>query len=269
MKNRIICLLLTPIIVCMMAGTGRTAHTHLVAHWKFDEVSGGVAADSAFGNDAVWQNGTDTNLTWVPGVINGAADLEDFPFAANYFDAGVIPQITGPQISISVWVNRDAADATYEGIFTSRSNGSKALAFEVDHIDFHTPGSSNQLDSAGGLVDDTWYHVLAVYDNIAEEREIYINGALSSSNTFVGGVDLDGADTWQIGFDDCCFNRHFDGLIDDLAVFDTRLSANDAAIIYFLGYNFGIDAPTALIPEPASLALSVLGFLSLVRVRRR
>ena len=169
----------------------------------------------------------------------------------------------------------------FNGLFTSRNesnSGSWSVAWQGsnDVLDFHTSGSPNQLDSAGGLTADsnTWHHVLAVWNNDTGDRAVYINGDpagtnFSTSDTFTGGSAFAGDGTWIIGSDLCCANdRDFDGAIDDVAVFDNALTATDAATIYNAGLA-GVDVVTALVPEPSGICLSALCLAGLCVGRRR
>lgn len=95
----------------------------LIAHWDFDEPSGGTAADSVGAIDAVWQNGTSNNLAWTNGQIGGAADLGGQTAGNNYFSIGTLGTLSGATgMTLSVWINPDGfTGSTYEGIFTTRA----------------------------------------------------------------------------------------------------------------------------------------------------
>jgi hypothetical protein len=117
-----------------------------------------------------------------------------------------------------------------------------------------------------------WYHVLATWNNDTGDRAVYVNGdpagtGLSVANTFTGGVNFAGDGQWDIGSDNCCSDRDFDGFIDDVGVFDNALTAADALTIYNAG-NQGINVAQALIPEPSAAILCLLGGLLIIRRMR-
>ena len=254
----------------MTAGLSQAA---LIHHWAFDETTGLTTADSVGGNNGTWQEGGGTGLSWVPGKIGNAADLNNGTAGrVNNFNVGTLSSLTGSSaISISVWLQTDAASSPYRGILSSRSDSSSsswAFANEGAHIDFHTSGAGNQLDSADVLTVGPWFHVVATWDNSTGVRNIYIDGALSTTNTFTGGVNFGGDGTWLIGSDDCCSDRDFDGRLDDLAVFDNVVSASEAAAI-FAGGNAGLNVVESLaVPEPSTSLLGALAALALLRRRR-
>lgn len=272
MKNCLLPLSFTALV--LSSGTSESA---LIHHWAMDETSGGTAVDSAGSNHGTWQDGVSNNLTWEAGKIGNAAHLNDAGGGRiQNFNVGVLSTLAGKdQISISMWVNPDG-QTDYNGLFATRtesSTGSWSLAWEGgNHIDFHTSGAGNQLDSANGITTGAWWHVLAVWDNATGNRAVYINGdaagtGLSTSDTFTGGTNFAGDGSWDIGSDDCCSDRDFDGLIDDVGVFDTALTAADAKLIFDAG-NAGINVAAALVPEPGSAVLALIGGLMGMRRRR-
>lgn len=255
-----------------LVSTALVGQGALVHHYTFDETTGTTAADSAGANDGSWVEGAGAGLAWTAGKIGNAADFQNGGGAVNYFNIGTLSSLAGSSaLSVSTWIQVDSITSGYRGLLTSRSDssaGSWAFAHEGNHIDFHTSGAGNQLDSAADLTIGSWFHVVATWDNATGERNTYLNGVLSTTNTFTGGVNFGGDGNWRIGNDDCCGDRDFDGRIDDLAVFDSALSASDAAAI-FAGGNAGLDAPTALaVPEASTSLLGALAALGLLRRRR-
>lgn len=265
-------LALAPLLLPSLASAG------LVSLWTLDDTSSGVATDIINGNDATWQNGTNTNLANTTGQIGGAADLSDLGGAAanNYF-ATSIPQLVGANgISISLWVNNRAqGSSSYNGIFMTRNfngatNNSWGLAVENngnERLDSRVNGPG--IDSADGLLadDGNWKHLVLVWDGDAATHTQYINGVETATGASITGP-IAGPDSgpWYIGYDNCCGNtRDFDGAIDDIAVWDNALTAAEVGTLYTNGLN-GIGAA---IPEPATGTLALLGALGLITRRRK
>jgi hypothetical protein len=208
----------------------------LISYWPLDETAGDVAADAVGTNDATWQN-TGLNLLWEAGRIGGAANLSDLGGAgANNFFQMNIPELVGAQsISISLWINnRNQSSSGYNGIFMTRTfngatNNSWGLAIENngnERLDSRVNGPG--IDSADGLLADNgeWKHLVLVWDGINATQTQYINGVETATGFSINGpiIGPDGG-PWYIGYDDCCGNdRDFDGLIDDVAIWNEVLS---------------------------------------------
>jgi hypothetical protein len=254
----------------------------LINHWKFDETSGGTAADSTGGVVGTWQNGTSTNLSWTTGQIGGAADLGGQTTGNNYFSTGTLTTLSGATgLTLSAWINPDGfTGSTYEGIFTTRStvtgsaigNANWGFSWEngnstpnpLPHLDSRTGNGVDSnpatIEAAGG-----WYHIALVWDGVAGTHKNYINGVETASD--IGPVGEISGGVWHIGHDDCCGGvRDFDGQIDDLAIWDNALTGANILAIYNGGLA-GIDAATS-VPEPSGLALVGLSGLAFLRRRR-
>lgn len=247
----------------------------LVSHYNLDDTSNGIAVDSVSGNDATWQNGTNTNLVNVTGQIGGAASLTDAGGAgANNFFQLSLPQLIGANgISISLWINnRNQTSSGYNGIFMTRTfngatNNSWGLAIENNGNErFDARVNGPGIDSADGLLadDGNWKHLALVWNGVNSTATQYINGVETATGAAVAGP-IAGPDSgpWYIGFDDCCGNtRDFDGNIDDIMVWDDALSAGQIDTIYQSGL-LGVS-----IPEPGTSLLGLLGGMLLLRRRR-
>ena len=213
----------------------------LVGLWRLDEVSGGVATDRVNGNDGIWQAGDADGLEWVEGVIGGAADLTDAG-ANNYFQIDDFPQLIGAKaISISAWISADAQGG-YNGIFMTRTfNGetdnSWGVAYENDgRLDTRVNGPG--IDSPEGAIapeEGAWKHVVMVWNSEDGSHAQYVNGVETNRTEGALAEAIIGPNSgpWYIGYDDCCGGgRDFDGRIDEVAVWNLALSAEDVAEIY-------------------------------------
>ena len=247
----------------------------LVSHYNLDDTSSGVAVDSVSGNNAIWQNGTNTNLSNSAGQIGGAASLRDGGGAgANNFFQMSLPELVGVNgISISLWINNQSQSSNgYNGIFMTRTfngatNNSWGLAIENngdERLDSRVNGPG--IDSANGLLapNGNWKHLAMVWDGDTATHTQYINGVQTATGDSISGPTV-GPDSgpWFIGYDSCCGNsRDFDGAIDDIMVWNNALSAGQIDSIYQAGL-LG-----ASVPEPNTSLLGILGGMLLLRRRR-
>ncbi len=231
-----------------------------LAYFQFNETSGTVAdntgslmaaADGTFGTGVTPNQASyDANLGTAYAFSGGAVRVPDN--AA--FDVG-----TGP-FSVEMWfnTNNDARGDlfTYKGgggDFGIQSNSQGDPA----GFDASVTAYFNAPNGTAGADKGLWHHVV-VTRGAASIFNLYIDGALASSGT-------DG-DSWNIANDILIGSNHsgnpsniaiaFDGLIDEVAIYDTALSANDVANHF--------AAATAIVPEPASIAIwSLLGLAGL------
>lgn len=207
----------------------------LVSYWPLNETAGDIAADTVGTNDATWQN-AGINLVWETGRIGGAANLTDAGGAAanNYFQLNMPELIGAEAITISLWINNRAQSSSgYNGIFMTRdfngaTNNSWGLAIEnngSERLDSRVNGPG--IDSDNGLLapDGEWKHLVLVWDGVNSTHTQYVNGVATATGASVGGPIV-GPDSgpWYIGYDSCCGgSRDFDGLVDDIAVWNEAL----------------------------------------------
>jgi hypothetical protein len=106
-----------------------------------------------------------------------------------------------------------------------------------------------------------WVHIVGVFVP-STSMTVYVNGAVVGvpQTTGVPAAIFSGsADLW-IGrqFSATATNVTFEGLIDEVAIYNTALSANQVAAHY-----------NAAVPEPAGIVLTTLGLAAVVAGRRK
>ncbi|MHC4637407.1 MAG: LamG domain-containing protein, partial [Planctomycetota bacterium] len=93
-------------VVLIGTGSARADLTDgLIAHWTFDEGSGGTAYDSVGGNDGTLVNGP----IWTTGQIDGALEFDG---SNDYVEVPYIPDYQLPVFTVSAWVYAAAPDLT-------------------------------------------------------------------------------------------------------------------------------------------------------------
>lgn len=129
--------------------------------------------------------------------------------------------------------------------------------------------------SASNIPLNQWVHVAFVLDSSAGQQRMYINGALDGPAAAYTDLDQTPAVGGAFGIgnkpndagDNVGAVGDWDGLIDEVGVFDEALSVNQIAQI-IADAQEGIQLDGSSVPEPASLALLGLGGLMLLRSRK-
>jgi len=224
-------------IICSSPNArGQDLTEGLVALYKFDETEGDVAFDSAIDDgaqDSIMPNGT---IAWSPGLIGGALDL-DGNSSMQAEDA--IPFGT-PGFTITAWIF-PRSEGSYKGIYASRAATEPIYNWGLNvenaplrgDLRFANAPRSHGIDTPGTLTLNEWHHLAITYasDGAATTGIGYLNG--EQIGTYNGALPVYQTNsTYQIGNDDCCGNRQFNGLIDDLGVFNYTLSAEEVSKIY-------------------------------------
>ncbi|MGC6426328.1 MAG: LamG-like jellyroll fold domain-containing protein [Akkermansiaceae bacterium] len=222
----------------------------LIAYYPLDDTTGDTAT-ATFGIDASWDN-PGNNLTWeANGKVGGAAVLGGTGGSNNHFKVDLGGLLNSDKMTVALWINPLSGN-NYEGVFMTRANhpdgtrgpttlngggnGNWGLAWEGGaRIDARANGAIDTPDG-GIVVDDTdagsdengWYHVAWVWNGELGEHRVYINGAEAGAST-TAVIDTLRGGIWHLGNDSCCNGRDFNGLMDDLGVWDEALSAQDIA----------------------------------------
>jgi hypothetical protein len=215
----------------------------LVSHWKFDEGSGSTAYDSVGNND-----GTISGATWTSGQINGAMDFDgssDYvnigqPASLANMGSGTIMMLFNPNTTI---------DGTLSNWISLFQKNDSETALEGDTFVAFSPSGylkldiNNDSDTQFQIFSDenywpagVWQHVVASWDNSTDAIRMYINGAEQSDtlDSFTG-LAMGVARDIVIGGNSEKNAYWFDGLIDEVAVFDKALSIAEVEQVYSSG----------------------------------
>lgn len=223
------------------AGEGAGDSNSPVAHWMLDDGTGTTAVDSAGSNDGTLLNGP----TWVAGQIG---DALRFDGSNDRVDVGTF-DVTGSGLTLMVWFNADAlpdavdprivskasstaaADAWWQlSILTSSGNRNIRLRTKAGGT------TSTLVDSSTNLNTGEWYFAVGTYDAGTGDMKLYLNGVeVASQGHPVGGaVDTSGSVPVAIGANGST-EQFFDGILDDVRVYDRALSASEISDLYTSG----------------------------------
>jgi len=230
--------LIYSISLILVLGLAVNARAGLEGYWKFDEGSGTTAADSS----GKGRDGTISGAAWASPGWDGTGHCLDFDGqGTNRVSLGTF-DVTCNAISIACWFKADnldtpgddprmiskavggANDEHWFMISSGRTGDIKVLRFRLK-TDDGTTGELKADTSTGNIELDVWTHVAAVWDGAA--MRLYKNGVEVGSLRKSGdAVATNPTAKVAIGNQpDGAEDRRFDGLIDEVLIFDRAMSA--------------------------------------------
>lgn len=209
---------------------------HLMAWWRFDETSGKTAADSSgHGHHGTLEGALSFDTHSAAGRSGRAIRLDgnnDVIRVAGF--KGVTG--TGPR-TVAAWIKT----AKRGGEIVSWGRNEHGQMFIFGHIRGRvgiTP-KGGYLYMKAATDDDTWHHVAVVVHegsppNLHDHVKLYKDGELAEIDD-IGLLDL-----WPIetGADQgVCLGRRFQGLLDEVRIYDRALSEEEIRALFRLETN--------------------------------
>lgn len=227
----------------------------LVAHYKFDEPEGATTAINAVAGG--------TNGTIAPTVIAGAPGISGTsyifgPYATDFVDMGnasFLPQLTASgQLTFSAWVNTDTtlgnrnivvfagndaasnvyADLSVSGETTPVGSATQGAAIARNRP-VGSPGNGTQptgIFSTAKVNDGQWHHLAMTVNTATAKLVLYVDGV--EANNFTMPVNLlpvfNNFEVGRLGRSSP--TDYFEGLIDDVQVYDHALSASEIQYLF-------------------------------------
>jgi len=193
---------------------------NLIGLWKLDEISGTVAADSSgHGNDGTVVGGAQ----WVAGYIDGALDFDGDD---NYVDCGYDPVFdTANEMTLAAWVTIRSIPTAWacvvaKGEYSWRiSNENMEPRFHFGITIWSASNPSIPGDTPVGY--DEWHHVAGTYDGA--NINVYLDGSLDGTVATTSPIGVNAANV-LIGENPEAAGRNWDGLIDDVRIYNRALS---------------------------------------------
>ncbi|MDX1697877.1 MAG: LamG domain-containing protein, partial [Thiohalobacterales bacterium] len=210
------------------AGTG-APNTQPIAHWTFDESSGPTAFDSVGGNDATLYG----DASWTTGTINGAVDFDGSGDSVRT-DNNFTPPPVG---TVTFWMRVSGSPASHQRILglddtweirhvtTGTADGIPyGLVFDLGVTGVNTEFVTTTTIDAPGK----WYHIAASYDTTSDAYAVYVDGVLQKSGTYPSALTVPAANLLSMGTRTGSSN-YYDGMLDDVRIYDQFLSAEEIA----------------------------------------
>ena len=207
----------------------------LLAHYDFETV-----------NDTTVSNNVTTNTTTTAELKNGAVvvDSNKLGKAMKLLNNSQGMQLTNivnaaeSSFSVSMWYRLDGPSESNVNLFQAGtiggSTGRTILILKPDSS-YRSFLTAQNVDTATSVVRTEWQHITFAYDREANKGYFYVNGVLANA----GGTDM-GA-TAPLSTADMIVGRHrslegaFNGLIDEVRVYNKPVTAEEAAAIYAYG----------------------------------
>jgi prepilin-type N-terminal cleavage/methylation domain-containing protein len=218
----------------------------LVGYWHFDEGTGHATTTDASGYE---NTGTLTNSpTWTSGASCKSGGCISFDGSNNYVNAGngaslnIINAITinswfkiNSQPSSGSWfvmIDKGVSNSPPKGYIVQYYNDGVNYRLESGYVSsggYKIPSIIKQLNIG------EWYNIIWVHDTTNDRDYFYLNGINQSFSYRVGSyvdvIDLSSAINLTIGISSI-ITKPFNGLIDDVRVYNRALSATEVLKLY-------------------------------------
>ncbi len=194
----------------------------LIGWWKFDETDGPTAQDSSGKHHSGTLEG---HAKWSHGKIGGAIDLDgqqSYVRIADQADFNLTDRFT-----VAAWVNMRSIPCDWMTII-SKGDTAWRLSTRNQEARFHFGISHGHMflgaaETATTVNLNEWHQVTAVFEDAVES--LYLDGKLEATNRIGDHVGINDFDV-LIGNNAEESNRCFDGLIDDVRVYNYALAAD-------------------------------------------
>jgi hypothetical protein len=198
--------------------------SNLAGWWKLDDGSGSTAIDSSGQGNTGTLTAMDPATDWVAGTIGGALHFDGID---DYVDCGnnASLQITGSEVSISVWIKVDVAeDESGIAMKTSNSNwiDGYGLYANTNSITFYVTAYTIAA-SKSFTADDQWHHVVGTYDG--SSIRVWIDGVAGVAYSHTGNI-TNAVHSFEIGRG-ASDSYNFAGTLDDIRVYNAALTEAD------------------------------------------
>ncbi|MFB0553070.1 MAG: LamG domain-containing protein, partial [Phycisphaerae bacterium] len=193
----------------------------IVAHWKLDEIEGGIAYDSVGDNDGILYG----NPIWRPmgGMLGGALEFDG---DNDYVDCGTFnPSDATGQLSICLWAKWNGLNGRYQSLICKRNSwnvNDMMWQLEANHISgdamFEREGYAGVI--GGILTEGDWEHWCVTFDGAT--AIIYRMGGRVNRGAFSFGSKTDA----QVVLGGSNTANRFNGALDDVRIYDCALDDN-------------------------------------------
>jgi len=204
-------------------GNNGAIYGNTIGLWHFDENAGSTTADES----RLGYTGTITEATWVSGKSGSALNFS----STNAKVQTASPILTGTgDFAVSAWIYTYGKYVQYiSGNYGSGNTGGLEFYLIANKLGVYIGGSSSQ---SSVIPNNTWTHVAAT--RTSGVIRLYKNGVLDSSLTTLAS-SIAGSRNFAIGNGPDYASERFNGLIDEAAVYNRSLTADEIAAQFSSG----------------------------------
>lgn len=233
--------------------TTNPASNGLVAAYGFDETTGTQVLDaSGNGNHGTLANATRATLAKFGRSLsfNGSNSL------VTVNDSNSLDLTNG--MTISAWVYPTSWATGWKALVMKERPSGLAYALSANSdlgqpaASLRIAGADRSLSAGAHLPSNTWTHLVATYDGATQR--LFVNGAQVGSRAQTGTLETS-ASPLRIGGNTVWANEYFQGLIDEVRVYNRALSQTEIATLAQTPVTQTVSTPTATSPcsTPCSL----------------
>jgi hypothetical protein len=229
----------------------------LVGYWNFDEGTGTIAHDSSGNNN----DGTIYGATWTSGKYGNALQfdgIDDYVFIENSPSLQISQSIT-----VAAWIRVEGITGDHQIIlgkwYGYEKYPSYVLEMQPDgqtaqFCIFNSTGARSDAVSSVTIPIGEWAYIVGTYDG--HTVKIYVNGVLVGTSELCGPINVENQPV-LIGAHTAWWDRNwFNGIIDEVKVYNRALSAEEVWAEYTRQTGFAIGTQTVTLESGASTTLT-------------
>lgn len=274
------------LVISTLLCAALTAHSKVIAHWNFDSpAQSGGYLDASGNGHTLNQVTPPLHITngqrFGQGALNFDGQAQHSLLLKGTTQGGALG-LENRSFTISFWVTRKSLSEQWLFAQGDPNELSKHMSNQILHVGFRPAKSriysknsmslafyGNDLDHAETPIDTSeWHHYVLSFDAETKEQRIVIDGqtenayTAQSDSNFIGG----GSNPLTIGHR-YGGGDYFNGLMDELWVFDTVLTDEEIRNLY----ENNLPGVKVDIPEPQaySLLLGLVGLAACMQRRSR